>query len=66
MKNPFSKVLGLFKSKTDSAAKPADELGSPCCSETQEHKGNGKGESSGASSHCCGAHSDATKPPTGE
>jgi hypothetical protein len=64
MKNPFSKVLGLFTPKADTPTKPDAQSGSSCCSEPQadQNKSSGKGASSTVSSHCCG-HSDTTKIP---
>lgn len=65
MKNPFSKVLGLFAPKADTLPKPDAKSSSSCCADAHadQNKSNGKGETSGASSHHCCGHSDTTKLP---
>jgi len=65
MRNPFSKVLGLFTSKADTSAQREAETSSSCCSapEANQNKSDSKGKSSAASPHHCCGHSDTTKLP---
>ncbi len=69
MKNPFSKVLGLFAPKAGTPPTPAAESNPPSetCSApdaaTDQKKTSGKSGSSGDSSHCCRGGSDTKKLP---